>query len=233
MATQDSTLEQTSTEQSAQASEVEAQSSTGGQLPEGYVAKKDLQALQSKLQKQADDAKRDAMEKANQLAQYQQGYNQLMQRLNEMEVAGAGSDYEKLEVRAKQYERRVAELEGALAQQAQAQAAANARQTELVKLAAKYDVDVDDLDKATKNITEYMDAVEVAIRLHDKKKSKDAEHDEERASANSLDLGGGKVSTNISRLQGEVKKAKESRDSAALMRAQRVLNQAIQAEKKK
>jgi hypothetical protein len=237
--TQD-TLEKTSPSgQSNQVSEVAAQGSNGQQTsPSGQSAQdENISKLQSKYDSKIAALTKELESSRGLLGQYQQGYTELQRRMDEAEVARAGSDYEKREVEVAQSRRRIAELEGLLAQKAQAEQAQSLRMQNVEKLAKRYGLEgeIDELDRATRSVTEWEDAIDIAIALRDSKKQAKEEAKEERSSANRLDLGGGRVSTSADRLDDEVRKhtVTGTRDSAALMRAQRLAKQAREAATKK
>ncbi len=228
LATRDDALATTSQEQSQRASDTEAQGST-----DEYVAKKDFIALQSSLTKQARE-QREAREAATQqLQQYQQYANQLQARLDQAEMAGAGSDYEKLEIQLRKSNERIAQQDAFIAQQAEAQRLAGARNSEITRLANKFGLDPDELDAATKKASDYDDAYEIALQLRDKVKAKNAERSDERREANKTDLGGGRASTPTTRLDEKIDEAYRSKAPGATTTLMRLLREKEESAKRK
>lgn len=217
LASKTATLEQPSDKgQAERASEQRPQGHTDGQPSDkGQAAKADenIKNLQRELSKKDLESKR-ALAEAQQAKSLAQ---QLQSRLNQMEESAAPDDFARMELRLKRAEEQAAQYAQAYQQAVQSQESERARQTALREVAEEFGVTVKDLEEAT----DYMSAVKLAVKAQQAKETRKQQDDEQRAADNMPDVGSGAPRTTLSEWERDWQKARESRDSQALMRLDR------------
>jgi hypothetical protein len=197
-----------------------AQTSNNGQSEK--TEKDNVRALQSVYDKKLADIQR-------QLQVEQNARLQAQKRMEELEDASAPDDYSRLANTARRAQERAAQLEAYLVEQQRVQAEANKRNDLISNLAIKYGVDPSTMAKAE----DYDEAVELAIEARNKQRAKQSADRQDKDERNSLDLGGGRAATSYDNLEDELKKAKERRDSPAIIKIQRLMKQQQAADAKR
>lgn len=221
LATQD-TLVAPSPEQAQAASEQAQRSSDRQPSPEQAAPESEnIKKLQASLTKRINEERQARIEKEQQLQMYQQQFNQLQQRLAQVEDSAAPDDYARLELQLQRAQQRAQQAEYALQVEAQRRADAEAYARARDSAAERYGVEPEDIDRAKPK--DYTDIIEAAIAARDKRKQQQQERDEQRAIDNRPDLGGGRASTATTRWELEYEEARKNKDSprmAMLLRTQ-------------
>jgi hypothetical protein len=212
VATQDA-LAVTEQSQSQPASNSQAQGQSDGRPSSEYVAKKDLQNLQSSLGKQISSLQQ-------QLQQRDQYIQQVTNQMRQAERNSAPDDFAKLEIDLRHEREEKQALYAQLQQLSAEQQAANARNEALQRLADRYGVEREEIERAKPS--DYDEAVEVAITLRDKRKAKAQEQDDDKRNRNLPDVGGGAPRTSSGKWEEEYEAARKRGDSVAMVRLKRL-----------
>lgn len=160
---------------------------------------------------------REIKQRDQQVQQQTELIRNLQSRLNQMEESAAPDDFARVELRLKRAEEQAAQYAQAYQQAVQSQESERARQTALREVAEEFGVTVKDLEEAT----DYMSAVKLAVKAQQAKETRKQQDDEQRAADNMPDVGSGAPRTTLSEWERDWQKARESRDSQALMRLDR------------
>lgn len=204
------TLDATSQDGQSQRASEESQSGTDGQPSDnGQAVQENIRKLQSTYDKKVATLQQ-------QIQQSNLYIQQMQQQMREAQRNAAPDDYSKLEIDLQFERQEKAALAQRLAQAEAAQAEANARTEAFTRLADRYGVDVEDIEKAKPS--DYDEAVEAAIAARDKRKQRKQQDDDDRRDRNRPDVGGGAPRTPTTKWDEEYKDAMRRGDSVTIAR---------------
>lgn len=196
----------------------QAQSGTVGQTSTpsvGQSAQENIQALQSKLDKQIAASQREAQQARQEAAAARQQAQQLQQRLQQMEDNSAPDDYARMELRVRRAEETAQQYAAAYQRTLDQQKQDADKQAVLTEIVSEYDlVSPKDLESANGTI----EAMKLAARLQREREQNKQREAEERAERNAPDVGGGAPRTAETEWERQWNDAVQRRDSFAQTR---------------
>lgn len=204
--------------QASQASD-QPQSNAGEQPSEGQVAKKDFQALQSRLDAQIAAQKQEAQAARQEAQAARQQAQMLQQRLQQMEDSAAPDDYTRMELRLKRAEETAQQYASAYQQTVAAQQEEATKRTILLEIVEDFDlVKVDDLLTASSTIA----AVKLATKLQKERENSKQRDNDDKRERNLPDIGGGAPYGSNAKWEEQYAEAMRRKDTTAIMRLNRL-----------
>lgn len=195
----------------AQQASGQAQNGTDSQPSNGQVdtAQDNIRKLQSTYDKQIAALK-------SQVQQSNQYISQVTQQMRQAEKNAAPDDFARMEIDLRHEREEKAAMAQQLAQIQQERAEANARTDAFQKIATRFGVAVEDIEKA--NPGDYETAVEAAIAARDKRKQNKQEQDDDKRERNAPDLGSSAPRTPTTAWERDYEDARRRKDSPAMAR---------------